>query len=1005
MSNLQFHNKFHRTNHHTVSSQAFPDSATDPIASQDQPFIGIFYNTFTDNFANFVNSNSIEWKTLYTSTNTYSADWSLYPSVSTIVKDNSANWDNSFSFFNILSSVSSNEETTYTTLSANSGLYYLTNLYGLFTNRSQINTQSKIFKGIDVFPTLSANRFTYFIDTLSSFSLSAGQISVAGSNNDGQLGIQESISLSFIGIENADLRIKGNENWYITKLPEISSTGLTKFVFIKDIFLSTVVFTTSTIRTTDGINFTVLNNLPEILKDASSSNIATNGEILTILSKDKCIYSNDYGITWNSVQLTTVSADWLGITYGNNIFVAVPRTANQAAYSSDGINWISSTMPASGLWVLPAYGDGTFVTTKIDSASRAVATTTDGITWVYDPLALPFTDIWGAIEYSPIYNTFYTIGSNGISRSSDYGLTWSGTTSIGWPGAYTNGIAYGNFVIRAVPYGSFNTEIFSLGLNTWSSKIIFDLTPRPEWNYLTYGNGIFLTTTSDGASAAVMSDFYSINDTKNFTDISCGRNFSYSISGTKLFSTGSNSYGQLSQTLNVSKLSSFTSTLTGDFYKVSCGQFHTIALSTNNIVFGVGFNEYGQLGIERGSYRAVTNTFNEYEFTTGNNLTARFLDIAAGGYHSLALSANGILFATGLNSDGQLGILNNNNQYSYVTCLTGQFQKIAAGENFSIAISSGSIFSTGNNNYGQLGLGDNNSRNEFCIALSGNFDQISCGAFHVAALSSGILYTVGRNDNGQLGLGDTSDRTVFTEVTGYKFDLISCGPFHTLALSGNRIFSTGLNNNGQLGLYNTLSSYNFTQTISGLFFKIAGGGETGPTPEGFSLALPLSTNILETTFTVITSFSASFYWTLSSEQNAFCILSADYTVIENPVGPLRGGEYYLTLKQNVTGSRAVLFKDKYIFPNYTTPGNLMNLSAFGATIFKFVSDGEYLYGKPNKYVFAFPLMYIAGPGISLGSNPSDSTPGDQFVSDGSLTIFELVPYYSGFGLTILYEGV
>lgn len=41
--NARFHNKFHRRNHHSIPTTGYPDSGTDPIASQDEPFQGDFY--------------------------------------------------------------------------------------------------------------------------------------------------------------------------------------------------------------------------------------------------------------------------------------------------------------------------------------------------------------------------------------------------------------------------------------------------------------------------------------------------------------------------------------------------------------------------------------------------------------------------------------------------------------------------------------------------------------------------------------------------------------------------------------------------------------------------------------------------------------------------------------------------------------------------------------------------------------------------------------------------
>lgn len=41
--NARFHNKWHRRGHHSSPSVGYPDSATDPIASREEPFVGDFY--------------------------------------------------------------------------------------------------------------------------------------------------------------------------------------------------------------------------------------------------------------------------------------------------------------------------------------------------------------------------------------------------------------------------------------------------------------------------------------------------------------------------------------------------------------------------------------------------------------------------------------------------------------------------------------------------------------------------------------------------------------------------------------------------------------------------------------------------------------------------------------------------------------------------------------------------------------------------------------------------
>ena len=52
---------------------------------------------------------------------------------------------------------------------------------------------------------------------------------------------------------------------------------------------------------------------------------------------------------------------WRSVCYGGGKFVAVVDFSNIAAYSTDGINWIKTTLPVSGSWNSVCYGDGKFM--------------------------------------------------------------------------------------------------------------------------------------------------------------------------------------------------------------------------------------------------------------------------------------------------------------------------------------------------------------------------------------------------------------------------------------------------------------------------------------------------------------------------------------------------------------------------------------------------------------------------------------------------------------------
>ncbi|MDR1614026.1 MAG: hypothetical protein LBS26_00445, partial [Campylobacteraceae bacterium] len=108
---------------------------------------------------------------------------------------------------------------------------------------------------------------------------------------------------------------------------------------------------------------------------------------------------------------------------------------------------------------------------------------------------------------------------------------------------------------------------------------------------------------------------------------------------------------------------------------------------------------------------ANRDNFTEVTFLSDKNITA----IAAGSYHSFAFSNDGKVYATGLNGNGQLGLGNNTNYYSFIEAASiSDVSVIAAGYYHSLVLTNdGKVYATGYNGLGQLGLGDNTDRNIF----------------------------------------------------------------------------------------------------------------------------------------------------------------------------------------------------------------------------------------------------------------------------------------------------
>ena len=82
---------------------------------------------------------------------------------------------------------------------------------------------------------------------------------------------------------------------------------------------------------------------------------------------------------------------------------------------------------------------------------------------------------------------------------------------------------------------------------------------------------------------------------------------------------------------------------------VSCGRGHTLVLSAIGVVFSCGLGNQGQLG--QGHLESLSS-FKVIEALEGVRITS----ICAGGWHSLALSDCGDVYAWGWNNAGQLGI-------------------------------------------------------------------------------------------------------------------------------------------------------------------------------------------------------------------------------------------------------------------------------------------------------------------------------------------------------------
>ncbi len=165
----------------------------------------------------------------------------------------------------------------------------------------------------------------------------------------------------------------------------------------------------------------------------------------------------------------------------------------------------------------------------------------------------------------------------------------------------------------------------------------------------------------------------------------------------------------------------------------------------------------------------------------------------------------GVLYATGANAEGQLGIGNYDSKTEFTHAGTLEFTALSSAYRHCLGIADGKLYSWGFNDYGQLGLNDTDSRaTPTQVGSATDWVAVSAGKLHSTAINKkGELYAWGLNSDGQLGIGNTTRaKYVPTRVgTSAGWATVSAGVRHTMAINRfGQIFSCGYNKYGQLGL-------------------------------------------------------------------------------------------------------------------------------------------------------------------------------------------------------------
>lgn len=258
------------------------------------------------------------------------------------------------------------------------------------------------------------------------------------------------------------------------------------------------------------------------------------------------------------------------------------------------------------------------------------------------------------------------------------------------------------------------------------------------------------------------------------------------------------------------------------------------AISDTGALYSWGTNSNGQLGlgdqVERHEPTAVEALANE-----------TVVLVSSGTSHTLALTADGQVYAFGSNTDGQLGSpdaleddgspARRSTEPVLVEGLPDNIVSVTADTKTSYAVTAdGRVFGWGESRYGQLLQGSDNGDGTFTAdrsdvlapveltGLPGNVVEVKGGARWAAALTEdGDVYVWGPNDEGPSG-GLDGDPAAETDVTFYPTLLpelddvniveLHTGPNSLIAVSDSgAIYTWGSNSDGRLGFSSEGSVY------------------------------------------------------------------------------------------------------------------------------------------------------------------------------------------------------
>ncbi len=447
------------------------------------------------------------------------------------------------------------------------------------------------------------------------------------------------------------------------------------------------------------------------------------------------------------VREATLADDWKSIACGSSWSLAIKNDDTLYAWGDNGYGQLGIGSWGGHHYQPTAVGSEHWLNVRA-GYKHSLGIQTDGSLWG-----------WGSNEKSQLGSMAILHYKNEpfrIGTDNDWiGITASRSTSIA---IKNNHLLYGWGYNKFGQLGNKKTDtqytpLHILSAHTWRQISIGEhhvLAIRDDRTLWAWGSdGWGQLGDGPGGISNVYNPVQEATHATTWKSVAAGANFSVGLqTDGSLWTWGANTSGQLGLGNNDSK---DTPTHVGmdSWSHICAGASHAAAIRTNGHLYAWGGNGSGQLGIGN---NIATNT----PTREAGNLVWK--EVACGDYHTVGIHATAdTLWAWGSNSNGQLGIGNNDSK-NVPTQVTGSWLKVAAGKHHTLAIKSGeTLWSWGENATGQLGNGSwDNTNTPGQIGTQADWGIIAAGgdtsmAIHME-VGGDTVWVWGDNAGGQFGI-------------------------------------------------------------------------------------------------------------------------------------------------------------------------------------------------------------------------------------------------------------